>query len=260
MKMKRVIIGIGLLFLFLHTQSAAARALHQKQIPVLMYHNVLSDQENKRMRNSNIITDIEFAKQMTYLRQKGFHVITLAELERFLYEKTSLPQKSVVLTFDDGYLGNLTYAYPILKKYHMQAAIAVLPHLLQAENRKVPQEVQTFSMRQFRGKEDVFSLVSHTDELHEKKNGVALIKVVPETTVYQDIRYTRQFLHTKYLVYPYGAYNQRAIRLAKQAGYKMAFGMNEGYVHQGDDPYRLQRIYIYRGMLISEFARKLQVN
>jgi peptidoglycan/xylan/chitin deacetylase (PgdA/CDA1 family) len=258
---KRVLLGSWLFFLlgiyFIYSTTIDAKTLDQRQIPVLMYHNVLSDTENKRMRNSNIITEVEFTKQMDYLRQNGFHTLTLQDLERFLYDKCSLPEKPVVLTFDDGYLGNLTFAYPVLKGYHMKAAIAVMPHLLQAENRKVPKEVQTFSLRQFGGKEDVFSLVSHTDELHDKKNGIALIKVLPEETVYQDIRNSKLFLRTDYLVYPYGAYNERAIRIVKRAGYKMAFGMNEGYVHQGDNPYRLKRIYVYRGMPLSEFVRKV---
>lgn len=260
---KRVLLGSWLFFLlgiyFSYSTTIHAKTLEQRQIPVLMYHNVLSDTENKRMRNSNIITEVEFTKQMDYLRQNGFHTLTLQELERFLYNKCFLPEKSVVLTFDDGYLGNLTYAYPVLKGHHMKAAIAVMPHLLQAENRKVPKEVQTFSLQQFSGKEDVFSLVSHTDELHDKKNGIALIKVLPEETVYQDIRNSKEFLRTDYLVYPYGEYNERTIRIVQRAGYKMAFGMSEGYVHQGDNPFHLRRIYVYRGMPLSEFERKVNV-
>lgn len=258
---KRVLLGSCLFFLLgiylIFSTTTHAQNLDKRQIPVLMYHNVLSDTENKRMRNNNIITEVEFTKQMDYLRQNGFHTLTLQDLERFLYDKCSLPEKSVVLTFDDGYLGNLTYAYPVLKDHHMKAAIAVMPHLLQAENRKVPKEVQTFSLRQFGGKEDVFSLVSHTDELHDKKNGIALIKVLPEETVYQDIRNSKQFLRTDYLVYPYGAYNERTIRIVQRAGYKMAFGMSEGYVRQGDNPFHLKRIYVYRGMPLSEFVRKV---
>ncbi|MFN3884375.1 MAG: polysaccharide deacetylase family protein [Rhodocyclaceae bacterium] len=90
-----------------------------KAIPVLMYHHVSP--------NPGLVTvsPENFRAQMRYLAEHGWHTLTLDDLARFLAGKP-MPAKSVVITFDDGYLDNWVYAHPIMAEYGLHGAIFIV--------------------------------------------------------------------------------------------------------------------------------------
>lgn len=95
-----------------------------KGIPVLMCHGVGPDK--KGFPWNHLMTPLHvFDEQMHILAERGWHTITLRQLYDHLAENAPLPAKPVVLTFDDGYLDNWVYAYPVLKKYGHHAVIWV---------------------------------------------------------------------------------------------------------------------------------------
>lgn len=87
-------------------------------IPVLMYHHV------NKLEDSFTISPDDFQKQMEYLARKNYQTLFLDELIDSL--KEGKDKRRVALTFDDGYLDNWIYAYPILKKYNLKATIFVV--------------------------------------------------------------------------------------------------------------------------------------
>jgi len=87
-------------------------------IPVLMYHHV------NELKDSFTISPDDFQKQMEYLARKNYQTLFLDELIDSL--KEGKDKRRVALTFDDGYLDNWIYAYPILKKYNLKATIFVI--------------------------------------------------------------------------------------------------------------------------------------
>src|SRR5689334_3107052 len=89
-------------------------------VPVLCYHN-LAPQAKGRM----ILGAKAFEEQMRYLKSNGFRVINLKQFVEFVALKRQLPQKSVLLTFDDGYRSFLQYAYPVLKDLGFTATLFV---------------------------------------------------------------------------------------------------------------------------------------
>jgi peptidoglycan/xylan/chitin deacetylase (PgdA/CDA1 family) len=86
-------------------------------IPSLMYHHI-----NPQPEDSISITPEKFEAQIKYLAENGYRAIHLDEFYSAL-KKWSMPKKTVLITFDDGYADNFIYAYPILKKYNMKATI-----------------------------------------------------------------------------------------------------------------------------------------
>lgn len=86
-----------------------------EQVPVLMYHYITPQANNDQPDNNSIITLEAFEENMNYLHEQGYYTATMEELEQYVLGKTSLPAKTVVITFDDGYQNNYIYAYPILK-------------------------------------------------------------------------------------------------------------------------------------------------
>lgn len=89
-------------------------------VPVVMYHSVMP-RNGLWARISDPVE--EFEKSLVWLKEAGFKSIFLYDLYDWMKGRTALPEKSVVLTFDDGYLDNWLYAYPLLRKYGHRATI-----------------------------------------------------------------------------------------------------------------------------------------
>ena len=90
-------------------------------IPVLMYHRV-----NPNIIDRNTVHPTSFKNQLEYLACSGYHTITFAQYVDSVNGQGILPAKPVILTFDDGYVDNHTYALPLLKEYNMTGTIFVV--------------------------------------------------------------------------------------------------------------------------------------
>ena len=101
-------------------------------IPILMYHTI-SDTVAPENQNSCVSTQI-FDSQMSALINNGYHPISFKQLYDYINGKGSIPKKPVIITMDDGYLNNYTHAYPIYKKYNIQATMFVSPYYIKDDN------------------------------------------------------------------------------------------------------------------------------
>lgn len=115
---------------------------------ILMYHeirkngmhvpNTTSPIEVRQHYNDNLpdplfVTLENFEEQIKYLFDNNFHTLTLQEVKDFYYNGKELPERSVLLTFDDCYQSVYLYAYPVLKKYNFHAAAFVVTGWLNTE-------------------------------------------------------------------------------------------------------------------------------
>lgn len=91
------------------------------QVPILMYHHLSED-----VTNSEMVSPAQFGAQIRALSEAGYTGVSFDELQAYVLRGEPLPEKPVVITFDDGYRSNYTLAYPILQKYNMKAAIFVI--------------------------------------------------------------------------------------------------------------------------------------
>ena len=89
---------------------------------IIMYHSVVDDTNAPFLDHNYSISVKTFESQVRYLKHHG-NIISLSEMMECIYGGKSLPENAVVLTFDDGYLNNLTHAAPILEKYDVPAMI-----------------------------------------------------------------------------------------------------------------------------------------
>ncbi len=107
-------------------------------IPILMYHSVADDAEvGKHPYYRTITTPGRFAEQMAYLHGNGYSAISSVEAARRLKEQSGeiLP-KSVVITFDDGFLDFYQNAFPVLKQYGLKATMYLPTAYIAADRRK----------------------------------------------------------------------------------------------------------------------------
>lgn len=101
----------------------------RRKVPVLMYHSVGVLMANWIWKLLAVPHQI-FEDHLRVLKKKGFNTIDLIQLYNYVKEGESIPHNPIVLTFDDGYLDNWVYAYPLLKKYGFKGTIFVNPEFV----------------------------------------------------------------------------------------------------------------------------------
>ncbi len=96
------------------------------QVPILMYHHISPIPTTNVLDLSLTVTPTIFSKQLDYLKNQGYHSITLNQLLNNLYYGTPLPTKPIILTFDDGYADNYQYAYPLLLQHDYSGTFYII--------------------------------------------------------------------------------------------------------------------------------------
>lgn len=93
-------------------------------VPVVMLHSVMSRRYGWHYEFLSELAD-EFERKLIYLKSKNYKSIKLKDLYEYMKDGKKIPERSIVLTFDDGYLDNWVVAYPLLKKYGFMGVIFV---------------------------------------------------------------------------------------------------------------------------------------
>lgn len=113
--------------LLLHTAAAlpvsTAAGSSGVPVPIIMYHSVLKD---KSLAGDYTVTPETVEQDFAYLKACGYTTLFVSELADAVLAGKALPEKPVILSFDDGYLNNLTYVLPLLEKYDMKAIVSVV--------------------------------------------------------------------------------------------------------------------------------------
>jgi hypothetical protein len=107
--------------------------MKKQPVPVFMYHTI--GVPNKNWKWNYLTTPYQdFEKELIYLKKNGYSTINLEELFNYIHNDLKIPEKSVVLTFDDGYADNYIFAYPLLKQYGFKGTIFVNPEFVDPRN------------------------------------------------------------------------------------------------------------------------------
>jgi peptidoglycan/xylan/chitin deacetylase (PgdA/CDA1 family) len=237
-------------------------------IPVLMYHHV-----NKVGSFINISPEM-FDKQMRYLREKGYHTINSKDYLEILNGKKKISKKTVMITFDDGWLDNWVYAYPIIKKYEIKAVLFIITSLISNKNKRLTNENKLdislpdhkgcidkiksgsfsevmLSWEEIKEMEDsgLIDIQSHS-HTHERWDKIFNKSTELEEHLYKDLKLSKDLIEEKLsknciaLCWPWGIYNENYIKIAKRAGFKLCFTTEKGTNSINSDFYRIKRIVI----------------
>lgn len=90
-------------------------------VPILMYHEVKYKSPGK-----DVIMPYEFESDLKYLKENGYHTVMMSDLINYVYNNKKLPAKPVVISFDDGYLNNYVYVFPLIKKYNAKIVLSII--------------------------------------------------------------------------------------------------------------------------------------
>ena len=196
--------------------SDAAIILAKKQIPVLCYHHIREikpgDSENMK---SYSVTPAAFSEQMKVLSDSGYKTILPDELYDYLAYGKSIPEKSVMITFDDTDLEQYTLGAAEMKKYGFKGVYFIMTISIGRPRYMSKEQIKELS-------DDGHQIACHTWDHHM-------------VTKYQQADWDKQLGETKvkmeamtgkkidYFAYPFGIWNPQSIPDIKSRGYKMAF-------------------------------------
>ncbi|HYM65564.1 MAG TPA: polysaccharide deacetylase family protein [Candidatus Sulfotelmatobacter sp.] len=193
------------------------------RVPVLMYHHVQPESDAKAKGQTSLTVDNGFFdSQMQYLSQNGYTTLFASELIDALRNHTQLPNKSVVVTMDDGYADNFIYALPVLQKYNLKANIMVATGLMGVSDMLSWDQVKSLKSS------GLIYFTNHTWS-HYAINHGPQDKINSEIDIAQkEIQdFTSQPVNV--FTYPYGAFNNNAIQTLAQKGYTGAFSEIPGF-------------------------------
>lgn len=221
------------------------------RLPILVYHYVENvTDERDTLRQSMATRPSFFEEQLRYLKNNDYTAVTLDDLQQALNGQTRLSEKSIILTFDDGYRDFYTDAYPLLKKYQTKAInYIIVNHIGRSGN--LTEEM----IREMLGS-GLVTIGCHTLDhvyLPKEKLGEARRQIFECKKQLEE----RFGVKVNHFAYPGGYYNSAVVEMVKEAGFWTAAGTVPGVIHSPDNIYTLKRLHT--GNLSPEvFGKHLQ--
>lgn len=203
-----------------------------RTVMVLNYHKVVDE----HMSLSVPLADFE--QHMKWLQEYGYTSITPEELYNFIVNGSELPEKPVLITFDDGYKDNYTNAYPIMKKYGFKGTIFVVTGFLGVYDNYLTWE-QAGELA-----ENGFSIESHTHN-HKSMTEASDDDISKELAKSRDTLKEKLGVEADFIAYPTGTYNLHIAELVKEAGYKGAFTIKYDNASRDSNVYAIERVPIF---------------
>ncbi|MFH1888708.1 MAG: polysaccharide deacetylase family protein [Candidatus Omnitrophota bacterium] len=204
-------------------------------VPIAMYHSV---DPHALPQNRLALTPETFERQMRFLKNNNYNVLSLEPIAALIEEGKRVPHKTVSITFDDGYKDNYIYAFPILKKYNLPATIFIIIDEVGRPDRLSWKEIN--EMRD----SGIITFGSHTF------GPEPLVNIKSEEEIRGQIFGSKRILEDKLgrpinaFSYPEGRFNDRIKQLVMEAGYKLAVATNPGKEFSDDDIFALKRLRI----------------
>lgn len=221
---------------------------NDKGLRIFMYHSIDYEKGNELR-----IPKEQFREQMKYLKDNGYTTLTLAEAYAFFTENKPVPVKSVVLTFDDGYVDNYTNAFPVLKEFGLKGTVFMITDLVD----KYPAYLNSEQLKEM--DKYGFDVESHTVNHDPPLNELTYDQQL------QTIKDSKAFLEktlnkkVNFFAYPYGKWNENSIKALKECGYSMAVTTAGEIANKSNGIFTLDRTYISANYNLQDFIKRLSV-
>ena len=215
-------------------------------LTVVMYHNIT---EKPSLTGRYSVQVKEFENDLIYLKNNGYTSVSVKELTDFAYNKTPLPEKPVIITFDDGYESFYAYAYPLLQKYNFKAVVNVVgrfaEHYTKLDRDGNPDchnlDYSYMNIKEINElvKSGIVEIGDHTYDMHRTKGRKGCSKKSGESSeIYKqvlsdDLTKAQNILKEAcgsepyIFAYPYGAFSEETDDVLRNMGFKAVFNCTE---------------------------------
>lgn len=219
-------------------------------LAICMYHYVYDkDNPPKEELNSNFIEVHALEEELQYLVENNYYFPTWEEVEKFVSGDYLLPEKSVVLTFDDGAYSFLNLGVPLFEKYKIPVTSFLIGNIEgEKKVKKYASEYMTFQSHSYNmhrgggniGHGGIFPVMNHDDAVADLQKSIEIGG------------------NGDAFAYPYGDYNDSCVQAVKDAGFKCAVTTEYGRANPGDDPLLLPRIRMSMGQSLESFKKLVE--
>jgi peptidoglycan/xylan/chitin deacetylase (PgdA/CDA1 family) len=223
-------------------------------VPILTYHN-LAEQAKGRL----VLAAAGFREQMRYLKTNGYRVVSLGDFIEFTRLNRQLPQKAVVLTFDDGYRAFKDHAHPVLKELGFTATLFIYTDWVGAGRGAL-----SWSDLRELAAEGV-DIQAHTKTHADLRRALGETEAQYARRMQMELEQPQELFNknlgrrSQVLAYPYGRWEEELLPKVKEYGYIAAFSVrrqgNASFVR----PLAGHRSQIYSEMTLDDFVKNLNV-
>lgn len=248
-----------------------ASAQTSVMLPVIMYHSILKD---TAQAGDYTLSPDDLAADLDYLQAHGYQTVTIADLVQYTDGLADLPEKPVLLTFDDGHYNNYLYAYPLLQARGMRAVLSVIGEQTArfTENGQENPYWSYLSLERLGQMQDVFTLQNHSFALHTTEPRRGCVRMRGESLEDYRILFTQDTEQTQRLLtdaglpapvcytYPFGFYSSESEELLRSLGFVCTMTCEERLNTLTRDPdclYRLGRFNRPSGVSTDEFFARV---
>ncbi len=268
------VLSAAVCFAAIFTVSAATAKPEGVEIPIVMYHAVLKDESR---HGKYVISPAEFENDLQYLKKHGYTTIHMKDLLAYVESggAKDLPEKPILLTFDDGYYNNYLYAFQLAKQYQCKFVLSPIGYYADFYT-DAPDENAYYShatWKQLREMADsgLVEIQNHSYNLHSGKGRVGVKKLSSETDPEYRALLTKDLLQAQEaieehvgvrpttFVYPFGAVSKATPEIVKELGFSATLSCEEKISRVTKDPeslYFLGRFLRVSGVGSQEFFEK----
>ncbi|MAG85860.1 MAG: hypothetical protein CMB97_00380, partial [Flavobacteriaceae bacterium] len=219
-----------------------------KAIPILCYHHVAFS-KHKKFRLYVLPID-KFNKQIDWLNENGYQPISLDQLHKYLTSGESIPEKSVVITFDDGYRDLKETAIPALVKkgFHHTHFINT------GKTGKTTDWIDKAPDLPILSNDEIKELfTNHNECINFQAHGVNHLSCseLDDDTVYKETSDCINTLESviekpvRYMAYPYGEYNEETPKIMERLPLNCSFTVDQGCCRPGQNPHLIPRTEVF---------------
>lgn len=239
----------NIVYLFLYSFRSLLKPIFKfKEISILLYHSV-----TKNNWYASIDPEV-FGKQMAYLKN-NYQVVSLDKIVAYVKGESELDDKSVAITFDDGYLDNFTQAWPILKKYNLPFTIFVTTNL--ESHQGLNNDWQRITWEQLKQMSAAGADIGGHSQNHRDLDKLSAVELNQEIVNCQSDLQVNLGKQAKNFSYPGGKFNETVVRVVQGAGFVSACVAKNGLISKGDDVYQIKRVWVHRKMSFFAFKARL---
>ena len=221
-------------------------------LPVCMYHYVYDENdppEDLYNRFGNYISQQELEKELNWLNEEGYYFPTWKEVREYIDGELMLPDKSIVITFDDGSRSFLDYGIPVLEKCCVPATSFVITS---NDGEKKIAGYQS----------DYVTYQSHSDNMHRPGGNIGhggIFTALSYDEALADLQKSIEICGSSdAFAYPYGDYNDSCRQVVEDAGFLCAVTTQAGKAYPGDNPMLLPRVRMSLGQSLDQFISMVQ--
>lgn len=228
---------ISLILISRKAPIADAQSSDNVELPILMYHGLIKSQKHQ---NRFMIHPDIFENDLKYITDHGYTTIFVQDLIDYIYNDKSLPEKPIMITFDDGYYNNYLYGFPLIKKYNCKIVLSPIGKFTD-EYSKIKDEHADYSHLTWSHINEMINsglveIQNHTYNMHSnKKSRIGCTKRKGETlekykkALTDDINKMKERTlaetgkETTAFVYPFGAISKDSPDIIRSLGFKVTF-------------------------------------